>query len=189
MIAGTGPMEAELRSLAGDAAGTSIFLLGFQQPSENLALMAHADLFVLPSRYEPHGIVVGEALAAGMPEDRMPVVTVAEDEFTPSTYNDPALTQRVRGALTEWLGADHVKTIDPEMGGEDFSLYGRTAEHVPICMFRVGAVDPARVAESERTGVPLPSLHSSKFAPLPEPTIKTGVTAMTAVVLDLLAKK
>jgi amidohydrolase len=131
----------------------------------------------------------GEAIAAGIPDDRMPIVTVAEDEFTPSTYNDPALTQRVRGALTAWLGADHVKTIDPEMGGEDFSLYGRTAEHVPICMFRIGAVDPARVAESERTGVPLPSLHSSKFAPLPEPTIKTGVTAMTAVVLDLLAKK
>ena len=130
-----------------------------------------------------------EAIAAGMPDDRMPVVTVAEEEFTPSTYNDPALTQRVRGALTAWLGADRVKPIDPEMGGEDFSLFGRTAEHVPICMFRLGAVDPAKVAESERTGVPLPSLHSSKFAPLPSPTIKTGVTGMTAVVLDLLARK
>jgi len=60
---------------------------------------------------------------------------------------------------------------------------------VPICLFRVGAVDPALVAESQRTGVPLPSLHSSKFAPLPEPTIKTGVTALTGVALDLLTKK
>jgi hippurate hydrolase len=37
--------------------------------------------------------------------------------------------------------------------------------------------------------VALPSLHSSKFAPVPEPTIKTGITAVTAAALDLLAKK
>jgi glycosyltransferase involved in cell wall biosynthesis len=67
VIAGTGVMEAELKALAGADLGKSIYLIGFQQPSENLALMAHADLFVLPSRYEPHGIVIGEALAAGTP--------------------------------------------------------------------------------------------------------------------------
>ncbi|MBL9218811.1 MAG: amidohydrolase [Opitutaceae bacterium] len=131
----------------------------------------------------------GEALAAGVPDELMPVISIKEDEFTPATYNDPALTRRVRGALVSWLGAENVTTIDPEMGGEDFSQFGRTTEKVPICLFRVGAVDPAKVAESRRTGVPLPSLHSSKFAPLPEPTIKTGVTALTAAALDLLAKK
>lgn len=131
----------------------------------------------------------GEAVAAGVPEDRMPVVTVIEDEATPSTYNDPALTRRIHGALTAWLGADRVTTIEPEMGGEDFSQFGRTAEKVPLCLIRVGAVAPEKVAESARTGVPLPTLHSSKFAPVPEPTIKTGVTAMTAIALDLLAKK
>lgn len=131
----------------------------------------------------------GEAIAAGMPDDRMPTVTRAEAEFTPATYNDPALTRRVRGALTAWLGAENVRTIDPEMGGEDFSQFGRTVEKVPICMFRLGAIAPERVAESERTGVPLPSLHSSKFAPLPEPTIRTGVTAMTAAAIELLGKK
>jgi hippurate hydrolase len=131
----------------------------------------------------------GEAIAAGMPGDLMPIVTVVEDQFTPATYNDPALTRRVRGTLTDWLGAANVRAIDPEMGGEDFSEFGRTGEHVPICMFRVGAVDPVKVAESEHTGVALPSLHSSRFAPLPEPTIKTGVIAVTAVALDLLAKK
>jgi hippurate hydrolase len=130
----------------------------------------------------------GEAIAAGIPEDRMPTVTPAEAEFTPATYNDPALTRRVRGVLTDWLGADRVKTIEPEMGGEDFARFGRTTEKVPICMFRVGAVDPAKVAESERTGTPLPSLHSDKFAPVPEPTIKTGVTGLTAVALDILAR-
>lgn len=131
----------------------------------------------------------GEAIAAGLPDDLLPLITIKEDEFTPATYNDPALTRRVRGSLVHWLGADNVTAIDPEMGGEDFSQFGRTVEKVPICLFRVGAVDPALVAESKRTGMPLPSLHSSKFAPLPEPTIKTGVTALTAAALDLLAKK
>ena len=63
-----------------------------------------------------------------------------------------------------------------------------TREAYGAALARVGAVDPAKVAESRRTGAPLPSLHSSKFAPLPEPTIRTGVTALTAAALDLLAK-
>ena len=130
----------------------------------------------------------GEAIAAGLPDELTPTISIAENEFTPATYNDPALTRRVRAALVGWLGADNVRTIDPEMGGEDFSQFGRTVEKVPICMFRLGAVAPEKVAESQRTGVPLPSLHSSKFAPVPEPTIKTGVTAMTAAALDLLTR-
>ena len=131
----------------------------------------------------------GEAIAAGLAEDRMPIVEILEGEFTPASYNDPALTRRVRNVLTPWLGAERVVGIDPEMGGEDFGQFGRTVEKVPICMFRVGAVDPVKFAESQRTGAPLPSLHSSKFAPLPEPAIKAGVTALTAAALDLLAKK
>jgi hippurate hydrolase len=95
----------------------------------------------------------------------------------------------VHGALAGWFGADQVKTLEPEMIGEDFSQFGRTTDKVPICLFRLGAVDPARVAESERSGIPLPSLHSSKFAPVPEPTIRNGITALTAVALDLLARK
>ena len=132
---------------------------------------------------------LGEAIAAGVPEDLMPIITVKEAEFTPATYNDPALTRRLRAAVGGWIGAEKIVTIDPEMGGEDFSRFGMTSPKVPITMFRVGAVDPAKVAESQRTGAPLPSLHSSKFAPVPEPTIKTGVTALTAAALDLLAKK
>jgi amidohydrolase len=130
----------------------------------------------------------GEAIAAGIPDDRMPLVNVREEEATPATYNDPSLTRRVRDSLTHWLGAEQVKAIDPEMGGEDFSRFGLTTEKIPICLFRLGAVDPTAVAESQRSGIALPSLHSSHFAPVPEPTIKTGVTALTAVALDFLRK-
>ncbi len=131
----------------------------------------------------------GEAIAAGVPDELMPVITVSEEQFTPVTYNDPALTRRVRAAIAGWIGADNVRSIDPEMGGEDFGRFAGPGRKIPTTMFRVGAVDPVKFAESQRTGEPLPSLHSSKFAPLPEPTIKTGVTALTAAALDLLGKK
>jgi hippurate hydrolase len=56
-------------------------------------------------------------------------------------------------------------------------------------MFWLGAVSPEKVAASQKEGSqPLPSLHSGVFAPLPEPTLKTGVKAMTAAALELLAK-
>jgi hippurate hydrolase len=154
-----------------------------------LTLRSYSDAVRQHSLDAVRRICRGEAIAAGIPEERMPIVTVVEGDFTPATYNDPALTRRIRSTLIAWLGDENVRTIDPEMGGEDFSRFGRTTEKVPICLFRLGAVAPEAVAESLRTGAPLPSLHSSKFAPLPAPTIKTGVTALTAAALELLGKK
>src|SRR2546422_237000 len=133
-------------------------------------------------------ITGGLAEAAGLPEDRMPIVVLRDQEFTPATYNDPGLTRRVAAALKEWLGEANVRPAKPVMGGEDFSEYGRTPDKIPICLFWLGAVKPELVQESEKTGKPLPSLHSSQFAPLPEPTITTGVIAMTAAVLELAGK-
>jgi hippurate hydrolase len=133
-------------------------------------------------------ITRGLAIAAGVPEDRMPIVTVTDD-FTPATYNDPELTRRLAGAFRNWFGPQMVVRKKPVMGGEDFSEYGRTEHKIPICMFMVGAVSEEAMKESARAGKSLPSLHSPIFAPTPEPTIKTGVTAMTAAVLELLGKK
>jgi hippurate hydrolase len=130
----------------------------------------------------------GEAIATGLPDELMPEVSVNAAEGATSVYNDPVLTKRVRAAVIAWLGEDHVETFHPSMVSEDFSEFGRTVEHVPICILRLGASAPERIAESERTGMPLPSLHSGKFAPVPEPAIKTGITAMTAVALDILKK-
>ena len=130
----------------------------------------------------------GLAEAAGLPEDRLPIVALQEQEFTPATYNDPVLTRRLAGAFKNWFSETNVQQVKPVMGGEDFSEYGRTPDKIPICMFWLGAVKPELVLESERTGKPLPSLHSSQFAPLPEPTIKTGVISMTAAVLELAGK-
>ncbi|MEK7726832.1 MAG: amidohydrolase [candidate division KSB1 bacterium] len=132
-------------------------------------------------------IANGIAQAAGVPEDRMPLVQVA-NEFTPSTYNDPQLVQRLVPAFERMLGKENVIASEPVMGGEDFGEYGRTKEKVPICIFWLGVIAPEKVAASRAHGVTLPSLHSSQFAPLLEPSIKTGVQAMSAAVLELLGR-
>ena len=133
-------------------------------------------------------IVRGQALAAGIPEKLLPVVEVSE-EGAKSTYNDPALNKRVTGAIGRWLGEGNIVAKKPVMGAEDFGLFGRTEPRIPICMFWLGTITKESVTESIKTGKTLPSLHSSKFAPVPEPTLKTGVTAMSAAVLELVGKK
>jgi hippurate hydrolase len=131
-------------------------------------------------------IARAQAVSAGLPEDKMPEVTV-EEPYTPSTYNDPELTVAVAGAVARALGEDRVIEVPPVMGGEDFSQYGRTEEDVPSVIFWVGAVNPEVYAASLGEGAdPLPSLHSPLFAPDPEPTLRTGVEAMTAAAMSVL---
>jgi amidohydrolase len=133
-------------------------------------------------------IAKGIAAAGGVPRDRAPIVTVLKDEFTPATYNNPELTKRLVPVWKKSLGEKNVEIVDPTMGGEDFSEYSLPDHSIPAVDFHVGAVAPEKIAESKKTGTPLPSLHSSKFAPVPEPTIRTGIVAMTAAVLDLMKK-
>jgi hippurate hydrolase len=129
----------------------------------------------------------GIAVGYGVPQDRMPVVTVSKTEFTPVTANDPAFTDRMRKVAVATLGADHVEESEPVMGSEDegsFSLGGK----IPNCMWSLGVSDPAKLAESRRTGVPLPGQHSPLFAPVYGPGITTGVETMTAMALDVLKR-
>lgn len=130
-------------------------------------------------------IAHGQALAAGVPEDRLPEVKLSDDS-TAATFNTPELTERVGKSFRDWFPADKVVSVKPVMGGEDFSEYGRTAEKIPICLFWIGGVKQEVFDAAQRSGKPLPSLHSPFWAPDPEPTIKTGITAMTAAVLDLM---
>src|SRR5207244_4146117 len=135
-------------------------------------------------------IAKGCATAAGLSPDKMPTVTVEPDHFAPAMYNNPELTKRLVAAWKKTLGDQNVEMVDATMGGEDFSEYSLVPEHsIPAVNFHVGAVEPAKLAESKKPGAaPLPTLHSSRFAPVPEPTIRTGVVAMTAAVLDLMKK-
>jgi amidohydrolase len=125
----------------------------------------------------------GLAESYGIPADRMPIVKVAES--TPATLNDSLLAERLRNSATATLGTDHVEEAKAVMGSEDVGLFTLEGK-IPGMMFWLGAADPAKLAESRKTGVALPSPHSALFAPVYAPAIKTGVTAMTAMSLDLL---
>jgi amidohydrolase len=133
-------------------------------------------------------IAKGIALAGGVPADRAPIVKASETEVTPAMYNDPALTEREAAALKRSLGVDNVIERPPVMGSEDFGQFGLEGHKIPTFMFMVGAIDTDRIANSEKSGVPLPSLHSSLFWPVPEPTIRTAVKAMTVAVIELTKK-
>jgi len=132
-------------------------------------------------------IAKGVALAAGVPEDRAPIIKVVESENAPALYNDPKLTERVATAIGRALGTDNVTKVAPLMGSEDFGRFSLDRQ-IPAFMFWLGAIEPSRVEASRKSGKPLPSLHSSLFEPLPEPTLRTGVRAMTAAVLELMKK-
>jgi amidohydrolase len=125
----------------------------------------------------------GLAVAYGVPADRMPVVTVAEG--TPATINDQALAGRMRRAASVALGKERVLDAHAVMGSEDVGLFTLDGK-IPGAMFWLGAADPEKLAESKKSNVPLPSPHSALFAPVYAPAITTGVTAMTAIALDLL---
>ncbi len=131
-------------------------------------------------------IAVAQAKSAGLPDSLMPEVVI-ESDYTPSTYNDPDLTTRVMGAVAESIGAERVYERPPSMGGEDFSRFARTGDNIPTLIFWTGGNDPAAMkAAREGKGASPPGNHSPFFAPIPEPTLKTGVQAMTAGALELL---
>jgi hippurate hydrolase len=128
------------------------------------------------------------AAQAGVPENRMPEISLVEPTI-PATINDIALTNTVVDVLVSTFQQENVVEMPPAMVGEDFSRFALQDKKVPTCMFWLGTADPAKVKASEKSGEPLPTLHTATFAPVPEPTIKTGVKAMSAVALALFAKK
>ena len=127
------------------------------------------------------------AAAAGIPAERAPIIEVAADHV-PATINDPALAARVGGALERAVGKENVLPGESVMASEDFSLYALEEPKPPTCMFWLGAVDPGKLKDAKEKGTRVPGPHSSEFAPVPEPTIRTGVRAMSGAVLELMKK-
>jgi hippurate hydrolase len=119
------------------------------------------------------------ALAAGAPE---PIVKVHEG--TAALFNDEDLAARLHTTFIELLGEDFVDDAEKSMGAEDFSEYGKAG--VPVVMYRLGSVEPQRLARYKELGQGVPSLHSALYYPDVEETLTTGVITMAGAVLDLL---
>ena len=130
-------------------------------------------------------MAAGVADSYGLPPAKAPIVTVLDDESTPVTYNDPALTARVKATLIKAVGEKNVFDDPSAMGSEDVGVFGLEAK-IPTCYFWLGAMEPAKFAAAQAAGKQLPGPHTSKFEPLPEPTLATGVTALSSAAMALL---
>ena len=127
-------------------------------------------------------IAKAAATAARAPE---PEVRVSLDEFTPATLNDVPLTRRTTVVFREVLGEKNVRTRPPLMGAEDFARYAQGG--VPIFMYFLGTVSQERYDAAQKPGgQPLPGMHTDSYAPVPEPSIRTGVRTMSLAVMNLL---
>lgn len=119
-------------------------------------------------------ICMHTARSAGVPEDRLPLITLL-DESVPPLENDPSLTAQVIVALTECLGNEHIRRIAPLTGSEDFGVFGRVSPPIPLCYLRLGTAEEGGAY-----------LHSPRFFVSPETAIRNGVTTMSLAALSVL---
>ena len=133
-------------------------------------------------------IAKGEAIAAGIPEDRMPVVTVQRDEYTPATFNTPEFTEEMAAFLKTSFGDERVVKMPPVMGGEDFGRFGREDKSIKSLIVWVGGVPQAEYDAAKKEGRTLPSLHSPFWAPDAPAVISTATEALTAMTMKLMGK-
>ena len=105
-------------------------------------------------------------------------------ESTPAQYNDPKLTERIAVDLRQRLGDANVIQVAPGTPSDDFAEFGNAG--VPSAMLSLGAADPEKFAEAQKSGVPLPSNHSPYFAPDYNPTLHTAILSETTVMMELL---
>lgn len=131
-------------------------------------------------------MAAGITASAGLPPEKAATVTVLEDESTPVLYNDPAQTEQIKATLVKTLGASNVIDLPRGMASEDVGVFALPKHEIPLTYFILGAMDPAKLAAAKGEGKELPGPHTSRFEPLPQPTLRTGVTAMTSVAMSLL---
>jgi len=124
------------------------------------------------------------ARGAGMPEDKMPTYWIREP-FTPPLINDAELTEVMLKAFRENFEEDEIVELEAEMIGEDFSRYGLQDTPIPYSMFFLGATPRDLFQEAKEEGKDIPGLHSPRFAPEVEPTLKAGIKAMNAFALEI----
>jgi len=128
----------------------------------------------------------GVAIAAGLPDELMPVLI---DQYSgPPIYNDPELAQRMFSAFRGVLGNQQVVRTERFTFSDDFSQFGTCDAGIPLCYFLLGTAKNPTTAGGTVAKNSSPGIHNPAYAPLPEPSIKTGVKAMAAAILEILPR-
>jgi hippurate hydrolase len=132
-------------------------------------------------------IARGQAIAAGIPEDRMPVVTVLPGEHGDATYNEETLSNHAFDVFKAKFG-DRAVEVKPAMVSEDFAQYAKKGSGIRGLIFWVGGVPKDKWDAAAGDPRKLPSLHSAYWAPDAQAVISTAVEAMTTLAMDQLKK-
>ena len=188
-----------LVSRENDPANPAVVTVGsFQAGAKHNIISDEARLQLTVRSYKPEvrkllldgiqRIARGEAIAAGVPEDRMPVVTIREAEYTPATFNTEALSNRALALYARHFGAERVTKTPAVMGGEDFSRYWLADKSIESLIFWVGGTPKAKWDSAGGDTLKLPSIHSPFWAPEAETVIGTATEALTLAALDVLKK-
>jgi hippurate hydrolase len=73
------------------------------------------------------------------------------------------------------------------MGAEDFGRYGQGG--IPTFIYFLGTIPREKYESSLKVDGPkLPGMHTDGYAPLPEPSVRTGVRTECMALLNLLGK-
>ena len=188
-----------LVSRENDPANPAVVTVGsFQAGAKHNIISDEAKLQLTVRSYTPEvrkllldgirRVARGEAIAAGMPEDKMPVVTVREEMYTPATFNTEKLSARTLELFTQHFGAQRVMKTPAVMGGEDFGRLWLADKSIESLIFWVGGTPKATWDAAKGDQAKLPSLHSPFWAPEAEAVIATATEAMTVAALDVLKK-
>ncbi|HET9337324.1 MAG TPA: amidohydrolase [Sphingomicrobium sp.] len=188
-----------LVSRENDPANPAVVTVGsFQAGAKHNIISDEAKLQLTVRSYKPEvrkllldgirRIARGEAIAAGMPEDRMPVVTTREAEYTPATFNTEKLSARALELFQQHFGPQRAIRTPAVMGGEDFGRFWLADNKIESLIFWVGGTPKAKWDAAGGDQQKLPSLHSPFWAPDAETVIATATEAMTIAALDVLKK-
>src|SRR5690348_12662499 len=132
-------------------------------------------------------IARGEAIAAGIPEDRMPTVEI-EQPSADATFNTPELSDHLLKLFGTHFGETRVVETKPIMASEDFSRFWLADKTKQSVIFWVGGVPKEKWDAVGGDTLKLPALHSPLWAPDADAVISTATEAMTVATLDLLKK-
>jgi amidohydrolase len=170
----------------------------FQAGSKHNVIPDEAKLQLTVRSYKPEvrkllldgiqRIARGEAIAAGVPDDRMPVVNIREEQHTPATFNTEKLASRAHDLFQQHFGSERVTVLPPLMVGEDVGRFWLGDQSIEGTLFWVGGVRKAKWDAVGGDTTKLPSLHSPFWAPDAETVISTATEAMTVAALDILKK-
>ena len=188
-----------LVSRENDPANPAVVTVGsFQAGAKHNIISDEARLQLTVRSYKPEvrkllldgirRIARGEAIAAGVPEDKMPVVTTREGEYTPATFNTETFSNRALALFSQNFGANRVMKTPAVMGGEDFARFYLADKNIQSLIFWVGGTPLKDYQAAGGDASKLPSLHSPFWAPEADTVISTAIEALTLASLDVLKK-